>query len=167
MAHSEWLSSLFALTFFQPCAIHPNARRSECNFFCVSCTPRRGAPYCRLCLEEHDASCPGPVFQIRKYMYQTCANVEDLQQLLDITNIQAYLINSKRAILLHPKAATMNTPSAVIGESLCGWVVRWGRGAGGLGVGVLGGLARQLFCAARGADMWVLSIACACLGQPC
>ncbi|KAK2077552.1 hypothetical protein QBZ16_004397 [Prototheca wickerhamii] len=53
-------------------------------------------------------------------MYQTCANVEDLQQLLDITNIQAYLINSKRAILLHPKATTMNTPSAVIGESLCG-----------------------------------------------
>ena len=46
------------------------------------------------------------MLQIRKYMYQTCVHVDDLQGLCDTSGVQAYCINGKRAVLIHPKVMT-------------------------------------------------------------
>ena len=39
-------------------------------------------------------------------MYQTCVHVDDLQGLCDTSGVQAYCINGKRAVLIHPKVMT-------------------------------------------------------------
>lgn len=35
--------------------------------------------------------------------YQTCVHVDDIQPLYDVSGVQAYCINSRRAVLIHPK----------------------------------------------------------------
>lgn len=107
------------MQFFHHCPKHPDMRRNECTFFCTACSPATGRALCRGCLDGHD--CQGTVFQIRKYMYQTCIRVEDLAPLTDITGVQAYLINSKRAVLIHPKAASPMGSSTIL-EDTCRWV---------------------------------------------
>ncbi|KAL6776529.1 CPL20 [Auxenochlorella protothecoides x Auxenochlorella symbiontica] len=111
----DWLSCLFSLSMFHPCPRHPGVKRNECNFFCARCSPREGQAYCRMCLDSH-GDCPGPVFQIRKYMYQTCVHVEDIAPLHDVTGIQAYLINSKRALLIHPKISALASANSALDE---------------------------------------------------
>lgn len=44
---------------------------------------------------------PAAPFQCRRY--QTCVHVDDIQPLYDVSGVQAYCINSKRAVLIHPK----------------------------------------------------------------
>ncbi|KFM26353.1 hypothetical protein F751_4846 [Auxenochlorella protothecoides] len=68
-----------------------------------------------MCLDSH-GDCPGPVFQIRKYMYQTCVHVEDIAPLHDVTGIQAYLINSKRALLIHSKISALASANSALDE---------------------------------------------------
>lgn len=43
---------------------------------------------------------PSPGSLIR---YQTCVHVDDIQPLYDVSGVQAYCINSRRAVLIHPK----------------------------------------------------------------
>lgn len=115
LLHPDWLSCLFSLSMFHPCPRHPGVKRNECNFFCARCSPREGQAYCRMCLDSH-GDCPGPVFQIRKYMYQTCVHVEDIAPLHDVTGIQAYLINSKRALLIHSKISALASANSALDE---------------------------------------------------
>lgn len=97
-----WLEGLFTSDLFNPCPRHSNVRKNECNFYCLTCTAGQRRGMCKYCLGDH-TECGGQVFQIRKYMYQTCVHVEDLQHLYDCSGIQAYCINGKRAVLIHPK----------------------------------------------------------------
>lgn len=71
-----WLSGLFTASLFEHhgCRCHPGSvkngtvKRNENNQYCLQCTHAHGAGMCKLCLPAHAASCPGRVFQIRKYM---------------------------------------------------------------------------------------------------
>lgn len=45
--------------------------------------------------------CPTVLFRLRRY--QTCVHVDDIQPLYDVSGVQAYCINSRRAVLIHPK----------------------------------------------------------------
>ncbi|PSC76161.1 PLATZ transcription factor family [Micractinium conductrix] len=108
---APWLMGLFTCSMFEHhgCRCHPGSvrngtvKRNENNQYCLDCTHVVGSAICKLCLSGHAASCPGRVFQIRKYMYQTCVHVDDIQPLYDVSGVQAYCINSRRAVLIHPK----------------------------------------------------------------
>ncbi|KAI3438419.1 hypothetical protein D9Q98_000850 [Chlorella vulgaris] len=108
---APWLMGLFESSLFEAvgCPCHPGTmrngvvKRNENNQYCLGCTHAHGVGMCKLCLPAHAASCPGRVFQIRKYMYQTCVHVEDIQPLYDVSGVQAYCINSRRAVLIQPK----------------------------------------------------------------
>lgn len=71
-----WLSGLFTAALFEHhgCRCHPGSvkngtvKKNENNQYCLHCTHAHGAGMCKLCLPAHAASCPGRVFQIRKYM---------------------------------------------------------------------------------------------------
>lgn len=119
---SEWLWSLLNTDLFHPCPHHATLRKNECNFFCFGCTGSRndGMALCRHCLVTH--TCDGAVrmFQIRRYMYQNVVHAEDLASTrYDLSGIQAYCINSKRAILLHPKPAPPTALAAPAFENKC------------------------------------------------
>eukprot|EP00887_Chlorella_sp_A99_P004681 scaffold4.g4681.t1 len=97
-----WLMGLFSTDLFSPCPRHPTLRKNECNQYCLTCSGGAPRGMCKYCLAEH-AACGGRTWQIRKYMYQTCIHVEDIQPHFDVSGVQAYCINSKRAVLIHPK----------------------------------------------------------------
>lgn len=40
--------------------------------------------------------------------YQTCVHVDDIQPLYDVSGVQAYCINSRRAVLIHPKVGRVD-----------------------------------------------------------
>jgi hypothetical protein len=42
-----WLEALLTAEFFQPCALHGEASKHECNQFCVDCM---GAAFCTSCV---------------------------------------------------------------------------------------------------------------------
>ncbi len=72
---------------------------------------------CQYCLPAHAPSCCGKVFQVRKYMYQDVVHVDDLQPLLDVSRVQPYCINGRKALLLQPRASA---GAAAAGDCPCG-----------------------------------------------
>lgn len=100
---AQWLDSLCDTEFFEECPVHPNHSKNRCVFFCVGCSPNPGVkPMCRHCLEDHE--CQGcTLFQIRRYMYKSVVHVDDISRFCDVSAVQAYCINQKRAVLLRGK----------------------------------------------------------------
>lgn len=125
--NSEWLWSLLNTHLFHPCPQHSNLRKNECNFFCFGVNTGNvqngngnGMALCRHCLAAQSGSSRAVMFQIRRYMYQNVVHAEDLASThYDLSGIQAYCINSKRAILLHPKPAPPTALAAPAFENKC------------------------------------------------
>jgi hypothetical protein len=128
--NSEWLWSLLNTHLFHPCPQHSNLRKNECNFFCfgvnigvgVQNGNGSGMALCRHCLATQTEGSSGTIrmFQIRRYMYQNVVHAEDLASTrYDLSGIQAYCINSKRAILLHPKPAPPTAQATPAFENKC------------------------------------------------
>ena len=108
---------MFDLDFFQPCHIHCFEKKNECNIFCPECSAAGLHPMCRHCLMSH--SCTGPMLQIRRYMYQNVVHVENMSKYCDLSGIQAYCINGKRAVLLHPKAGPASPKGMPVFDHSC------------------------------------------------
>jgi hypothetical protein len=99
-----WHQSLLLLCaadFFQPCKIHSNLKKSECNFFYTSRSMTN--IICRYCINTLSVSRDEILFQIRRYMHKNVVLLEDLGKAFDCRGIQSYYINQKKAILLSPK----------------------------------------------------------------
>ncbi|KAI4376709.1 hypothetical protein MLD38_014441 [Melastoma candidum] len=88
-----WLDALYTQKFFVGCSAHENAKKNEKNVFCLDCC----ASICPHCIPTHRLH---RLLQIRRYVYHDVVRLEDLQKLIDCSNVQAYTINSAKVIFI-------------------------------------------------------------------
>ncbi|KAK3122429.1 hypothetical protein QOZ80_8BG0669450 [Eleusine coracana subsp. coracana] len=102
MGVPEWLETLLSTRFFLACGAHPASPRNECNMFCLDC---RGAPpppaFCYYCRGHRHAA--HRVIQIRRSSYHDVVRVSEVEDVLDITGVQTYVINSARVLFLNER----------------------------------------------------------------
>ncbi|XP_020976621.1 uncharacterized protein LOC107637675 isoform X4 [Arachis ipaensis] len=76
-----WLEGLMRETFFGGCGAHQNQRKNEKNVFCLHCC----LSICPHCLPFHRLH---PLLQVRRYVYHDVVRLDDLEKLIDCSNIQ-------------------------------------------------------------------------------
>ncbi|MED6171531.1 hypothetical protein PIB30_041509 [Stylosanthes scabra] len=91
-----WLQRLMGETFFGGCGSHQNQRKNEKNVFCLHCC----LSICPHCLPFHRLH---PLLQVRRYVYHDVVRLDDLEKLIDCSNIQPYTINSAKVIFLNQR----------------------------------------------------------------
>ncbi|KAJ1269661.1 hypothetical protein BS78_07G228900 [Paspalum vaginatum] len=102
-----WLQSLLATRFFLACAAHPASPRNECNMFCLDCqaataaASSSAAAFCYYCRAHRHAS--HRVIQIRRSSYHDVVRVSEVEDVLDISGVQTYVINSARVLFLNER----------------------------------------------------------------
>ncbi|KAG7037381.1 hypothetical protein SDJN02_01006 [Cucurbita argyrosperma subsp. argyrosperma] len=106
MVIPTWLESLLSTPFFYVCPLHKDAPRSECNMFCLDCHRRSFCFYCRSDL-HHDHR----VIQIRRSSYHDVVRVAEIEKILDISEIQTYVINSARVLFLNERPQPKSSAS--------------------------------------------------------
>ncbi|KAL2340181.1 hypothetical protein Fmac_008121 [Flemingia macrophylla] len=128
-----WLERLMAETFFGGCGVHEHRRKNEKNVFCLHCC----LSICPHCLSSHRShpllqlsfllmsfskSLKGMYvqmqfshlcLQVRRYVYHDVIRLDDLEKLIDCSNIQPYTINSAKVIFLNqrPQSRTCKGPA--------------------------------------------------------
>ncbi|KAK4479503.1 hypothetical protein RD792_015019 [Penstemon davidsonii] len=88
-----WMEALYVQKFFAPCSIHDTAKKNEKNICCLDCCISI-CPHCVLSHRSHR------LLQIRRYVYHEVVRLEDLEKLLDCSNIQAYTINAAKVVFI-------------------------------------------------------------------
>uniref|UniRef100_A0A7N0RFE4 B box-type domain-containing protein n=1 Tax=Kalanchoe fedtschenkoi TaxID=63787 RepID=A0A7N0RFE4_KALFE len=88
-----WLDALYSEQFFTGCPDHEYAKKNEKNVLCVDCC----ASICPHCLPSHWSH---RLLQVRRYVYHEVIRLEDLERLIDCTNVQAYTINSSKVVFI-------------------------------------------------------------------
>ncbi|KAI3754428.1 hypothetical protein L1987_54211 [Smallanthus sonchifolius] len=88
-----WLDALYTQKFFQACAIHENSKKNEKNICCVDCC----ISICPHCVHAHRFH---RLLQVRRYVYHDVVRLEDLERLIDCSNVQAYTINSSKVVFI-------------------------------------------------------------------
>ncbi|KAE9616720.1 putative transcription repressor PLATZ family [Lupinus albus] len=93
-----WLERLLSTTFFSLCETHINAPRNECNMFCLDCRNQSFCFYCKSSWHKDHR-----VIQIRRSSYHDVVRVAEIQNVLDISGVQTYVINSARVLFLNER----------------------------------------------------------------
>ncbi|CAK9194995.1 unnamed protein product [Sphagnum troendelagicum] len=107
-----WLEALLSEKFFVACTKHAALKKNERNVFCVDCN----GGVCQHCVGSHRTShCV--LLQIRRYVYHDVIRLQDIQRLLDCSQVQTYIINSARVVFLNQRPQPR--PSKGLGNS-CG-----------------------------------------------
>ncbi|XP_040997958.1 protein RGF1 INDUCIBLE TRANSCRIPTION FACTOR 1-like [Juglans microcarpa x Juglans regia] len=88
-----WLEALYAQKFFVGCSYHETAKKNEKNICCLDCC----TSICPHCLPSHRFH---RLLQVRRYVYHDVVRLEDLQKLIDCSNVQAYTINSAKVVFI-------------------------------------------------------------------
>ncbi|KNA08038.1 hypothetical protein SOVF_166300 [Spinacia oleracea] len=88
-----WLEALYSETFFVNCPVHETAKKNEKNVLCLDCC----TSLCPHCLTTHRLH---RLIQIRRYVYHDVIRMEDLEKVIDCSNVQAYTINSAKVIFI-------------------------------------------------------------------
>ncbi|KAL6586224.1 hypothetical protein OROMI_002868 [Orobanche minor] len=88
-----WLEALYVQKFFAHCSVHDMAKKNEKNVCCLDCY-RSICPHCVLSHGSHR------LLQIRRYVYHEVVRLEDLEKLMDCSNIQAYTINAAKVVFI-------------------------------------------------------------------
>ncbi|KAI4373568.1 hypothetical protein MLD38_011682 [Melastoma candidum] len=104
-----WLESLLSTPFFSVCPSHRNSPRNECNMYCLDCCRGGGGDstvspshaFCYYCRSSHHKD--HLVVQIRRSSYHDVVRVSEIQQALDISGVQTYVINSARVVFLNER----------------------------------------------------------------
>ncbi|PSR98474.1 Protein of unknown function DUF597 protein [Actinidia chinensis var. chinensis] len=103
-----WLEQLLNAAFFSVCRIHADAARSECNMYCLDCNDKAFCFYCRSSKHKDHQ-----VIQIRRSSYHDVVRVSEIQQVLDISGVQTYVINSARVLFLNERPQPKTTGKGV------------------------------------------------------
>ncbi|KAJ7562562.1 hypothetical protein O6H91_03G074500 [Diphasiastrum complanatum] len=91
-----WLDALLTKKFFIACTEHANLKKNETNIFCIDCNDG----ICQHCLPVHQAH---RLIQIRRYVYHDVIRLQDIQKLIDCSQVQTYIINSARVVFLNQR----------------------------------------------------------------
>ncbi|XP_049347415.1 protein RGF1 INDUCIBLE TRANSCRIPTION FACTOR 1-like [Solanum verrucosum] len=89
----SWLKALYVEKFFVPCSIHESAKKNEKNVCCLDCN----ISICPHCVTSHRVH---RLLQIRRYVYHEVVRLEDIENLIDCSNIQAYTINNAKVVFI-------------------------------------------------------------------
>lgn len=96
-----WLEAIFAENFFVSCSIHESAKKNEKNICCLDCC----SSICPHCVMSHRLH---RLLQIRRYVYHDVVRLDDLEKLIDCSDVQAYTINRAKVIFI--KKRPQNRP---------------------------------------------------------
>ncbi|KAJ4748078.1 PLATZ transcription factor [Rhynchospora pubera] len=88
-----WLEALNTQKFFIPCPYHENSRKNEKNICCIDCC----TSICPHCVSLHRTH---RLLQVRRYVYHDVVRLEDLEKLINCSNVQSYTINSSKVVFL-------------------------------------------------------------------
>ncbi|GFS41721.1 PLATZ transcription factor family protein [Actinidia rufa] len=77
-----WLKALYTQKFFSPCPIHQNSKKNEKNICCLDCC----TSICPHCVPSHHFH---RLLQVRRYVYHDVVRLDDLEKLIDCSNVQA------------------------------------------------------------------------------
>ncbi|KAK8481345.1 hypothetical protein V6N11_049163 [Hibiscus sabdariffa] len=88
-----WLEGIYAQKFFVGCSYHGSAKKNEKNVFCLDCC----ISICPHCVPSHSFH---RLLQVRRYVYHDVLRLEDVQKLIDCSNVQAYTINSAKVVFI-------------------------------------------------------------------
>ncbi|THG15418.1 hypothetical protein TEA_027146 [Camellia sinensis var. sinensis] len=88
-----WLEALCTQKFFAACPIHENLKKNEKNVCCLDCC----TSICPHCVPSHRFH---RLVQVRRYVYHDVVRLEDLEKLIDCSNVQAYTINSAKVVFI-------------------------------------------------------------------
>ncbi|KAE9464359.1 hypothetical protein RHGRI_009152 [Rhododendron griersonianum] len=88
-----WLEALYMQKFFISCPIHENSKKNEKNVFCLDCC----TSICPHCVPSHRFH---RLVQVRRYVYHDVVRLEDLEKIIDCSNVQAYTINSAKVVFI-------------------------------------------------------------------
>ncbi|AES91688.1 PLATZ transcription factor family protein [Medicago truncatula] len=89
----SWLEALYTEKFFAGCSYHENAKKNEKNVCCLDCC----TSICPHCFPSHRYH---RLLQVRRYVYHDVLRLEELEKLIDCTNVQAYTINSAKVVFI-------------------------------------------------------------------
>ncbi|KAA0043950.1 uncharacterized protein E6C27_scaffold236G002930 [Cucumis melo var. makuwa] len=111
MSAPPWLEPLLTTPFFSICHTHGDAARSERNMYCLDC---HSDAFCFYCRSSHHND--HQVIQIRRSSYHDVVRVAEIEDALDISGVQTYVINSARVMFLNerpqPKAGVKRNGDA-------------------------------------------------------
>ncbi|XP_052173570.1 protein RGF1 INDUCIBLE TRANSCRIPTION FACTOR 1-like isoform X2 [Diospyros lotus] len=110
-----WLEPLLNTAFFSVCRIHGDAARSECNMYCLDCNKDAFCFYCRS-TRHNDHQ----VIQIRRSSYHDVVRVSEIENVLDISGVQTYVINSARVLFLNERPQPKSGKSVSHICEICG-----------------------------------------------
>lgn len=125
----KWLDNLISCSssgsFFNPCPVHKEFRKSEATLFCVDC---EGSPMCRaMCQHCIPAHAGHRTIQIRRYVYCDVVRAADIAPFVDITGVQTYTINQAKVVFLnHRPQSKQLAPGAADGCAVCCRALREG-----------------------------------------
>ncbi|XP_019707844.1 protein RGF1 INDUCIBLE TRANSCRIPTION FACTOR 1 [Elaeis guineensis] len=88
-----WLEALDTQKFFVACSLHENAKKNEKNICCLDCC----TSICPHCVPSHRFH---RLVQVRRYVYHDVVRLEDIEKLIDSSNVQSYTINSSKVVFL-------------------------------------------------------------------
>ncbi|KAF9598082.1 hypothetical protein IFM89_024193, partial [Coptis chinensis] len=92
------LEPLLSTAFFSVCRTHGDAARSECNMYCLDCSGDAFCFYCRSSRHKDHQE-----MQIRRSSYHDVVRVAEIENVLDISGVQTYVINSARVLFLNER----------------------------------------------------------------
>ncbi|KAK8595706.1 hypothetical protein V6N13_000400 [Hibiscus sabdariffa] len=101
-----WLEALYTQKFFVGCCFHETARKNEKNVYCLDCC----ISICPHCIPSHRFH---RLLQVRRYVYHDVVRLEDLQKLIDCSNVQAYTINSAKVVFIKKRPQNRQFKGAV------------------------------------------------------
>uniref|UniRef100_A0ACD5V3S1 Uncharacterized protein n=1 Tax=Avena sativa TaxID=4498 RepID=A0ACD5V3S1_AVESA len=96
----SWLELLLTTQFFTICMSHLSSARNECNLFCIDCEAQQSA-FCYYCRQCHHST--HRVIQVRRSSYHDVVRVAELHDILDISDVQTYVINSATVVFLNER----------------------------------------------------------------
>lgn len=127
----QWLQPLLNTSFFRQCKSHADSHKRECNMYCLDCMNGALCSLCLSYHREHHSiqvfhiwmcCCLYPIapitvywvasflwcdfilfLQIRRSSYHDVIRVSEISMVLDVTEVQTYIINGAKVVFLNER----------------------------------------------------------------